>query len=387
MSDPFGFRQKSAEADRVIEFVVKTSKQCNLRCKYCYEFAELDKPDRMSRSQLAVMYEHIRDYITERDRTDGLVTKVQLVWHGGEPLLLDPEFYRETFRDQRRILAGVRVRNSVTTNLTRLDDARLRLLAEEFDAVSVSFDVYGGLRVNIAGRDSRQSVLENLRRLRDSGVDAKCITVLTSRNIARLEEIVAFYGDAGIPFRILPLFDGAMEGQTTPFALSREEEIGALVRLVDLWLENDLITAPPEPLNLYSIAAARAVADRPDRHYYSRRQLPRQVLVNTDGECYTNGEPYGDPDWSIGNIFTTSLLDIVAGDAFDRSVRESERRQALNCLQCPFFGHCDGVLVAEGDRQQRDKNEDGTMLCVARPVIEHLVHRMREASGVEAALG
>jgi len=71
------------------------------------------------------MYEHIRDYIAESDRTGGLRTNVRLVWHGGEPLLLDPGFYRETFADQRRILAGLLVSNRVTTNLTRLDDARL----------------------------------------------------------------------------------------------------------------------------------------------------------------------------------------------------------------------------------------------------------------------
>jgi sulfatase maturation enzyme AslB (radical SAM superfamily) len=33
---------------RQLEFVVKLSKYCNLRCSYCYEFEDLHKKDRMN---------------------------------------------------------------------------------------------------------------------------------------------------------------------------------------------------------------------------------------------------------------------------------------------------------------------------------------------------
>lgn len=63
----------------------------------------------------------------------------------------------------------------------------------------------------------------------------------------------------------------------------------------------------------------------------------------------------------------------------------TERAKAPAYSQCPFFGHRDGGPIAECDRLERDRDDNGTMLCTARPVIEHLVNRLRQATGVAAA--
>jgi uncharacterized protein len=360
-------------------FVIKVSKLCNLRCSYCYEFPELGNRDRMSRQQLTAMYEHIRDYLTATG-DGGAPPEAAFVWHGGEPLLVDPSFYWDTFQDQREVFGDAVARsNSVQTNLTRLDDERLRLLSDGFDNVGVSLDVYGGLRVNIAGRNSQETVLANMDRLRAAGVPFGCITVLNQRNVHRVDDIFSFYDRAGLEFRVLPLFDGASQEQTAPLALSLEEELGALCRLADLWLESGTMSQPPLPLDQYVNTAARATAGAPHRDYYSRQDQPWVVLVNTNGDCYTQGEPYGDPAWSIGNLFTEPLTDILSGERFARCVAEAERRQAVNCLPCPFFGHCDGLPIAEADHRERDVVADGVQLCTARPVIEHIARRMRTA--------
>ena len=52
--------------------------------------------------------------------------RVQFVWHGGEPLLLPPEYFWRTFEAQRKVFGyDLPLRNVVQTNLTVLDDARL----------------------------------------------------------------------------------------------------------------------------------------------------------------------------------------------------------------------------------------------------------------------
>ena len=65
------------------------------------------------------------------------------------------------------------------------------------------------------------------------------ITVLTRRNIAHVRQIYAFYERSRIPFRILPLFDGAWDGQHAGFEVSTEEILAAFRTLVDLWFESD----------------------------------------------------------------------------------------------------------------------------------------------------
>jgi len=69
---------------RNVEWVVKISKLCNLRCTYCYEFPFLGNPERMSLHDLFRMFQHIADYYSDNPK------RMDFVWHGGEPLLRLP---------------------------------------------------------------------------------------------------------------------------------------------------------------------------------------------------------------------------------------------------------------------------------------------------------
>ncbi len=362
------------------QFVVKVSKFCNLRCRYCYEMPELGNRERMSLDQLQRMYHNIADFY--RGRTE--IEQIDLIWHGGEPLMIEPDYFWATFADQRDIFGDrFRVLNAVQTNLTVLDDERLKLLTAGFDAVGVSLDLFGGLRVNIGGRDQQDQVLDNIRRLA-AHTSVGCITVLNATNIDHVDSIFRFYEEAGLRFRVLPLFDTGDQGQTAPYAVSLDDEIKAMARLVDLWLASDNLAGPPSPLDQYIRIAAQHLAGRPKDRYYDRREDGfGTLLVNTTGDCFSYGEPYGVPEWSLGNIFDTPMADMHRGPVFEACVTEAEKKQAANCLSCPYFGICDGALVTDNEQRRRDTDPAGTALCTARPVIEYIEARLRGSNIIE----
>ncbi|MCX4098521.1 radical SAM protein [Nocardia sp. alder85J] len=364
---------------RNMQIVVKVSKFCNLRCKYCYEYPELGNRAAMSRAQLLTMYRNLRDHFQAADERDGARTALDFIWHGGEPLMQPAQFYRQTLADQREIFgAAIATSNSVQTNLTVLDDERRQLLADGFDSVGVSLDVAGGLRVNLAGRDSQQRVAANLDALVATGVPVGCISVLTAQNIHAVERVFRFFEARNLNFRVLPLFDTGEPGQTTPFEVSTEQELAALARLVQLWLAGDTLQRPPAPLDDYVRIAARYLAGEHGPRYRDRREWLPVMLVDTDGSCYTYGEPYGDRAWSIGNVFTEPFADLLAGPVFERCAVEAERRVARNCLSCPFFDACGGALVAETEARERDEDGHGTLLCTGRPMITYIVDQLRD---------
>jgi uncharacterized protein len=362
---------------RHFQVVVKSSKFCNLRCRYCYEFAELGSRERMGRPDLRRMYTHVRDYVRTVDDRDGVDTAVTFIWHGGEPLMLEPGYYWDTLADLDDVFGDVRHRSVVQTNLTVLDEPRLALLRSGFDAIGVSVDLFGGLRVNIAGHDSQDSVLANLDRLREEGIPYGCVTVLTAANLSRVDDIFHHYEATGTRFRVLPLFDGAFADQHSGFDVGNDDIITALCRLFDLWLASP---NPVEifPLNEYVDRAIRHITDA-EPVYYDRRSWLDTILVNTDGETYAFGDPYGQPDSSLGNLFTTPLTDMFTGPEFNRSALDAEHRIAANCLHCDLFGACTGSYVADGEVSQRD-SVDGTMrACVVeRAVITHIASRLRD---------
>jgi uncharacterized protein len=124
-----------------LEFVVKLSKYCNLRCSYCYEFEDLHKRDRMDLAQIQRMFLHISAHTAEHN-----VENVKFIWHGGEPFLFKPDFFREIGRSQTAIFgADVAVSNTVQTNLTVLSEEMLSFLENGsfFSGLGVSFDPYG----------------------------------------------------------------------------------------------------------------------------------------------------------------------------------------------------------------------------------------------------
>jgi uncharacterized protein len=367
--------------NRNMQVVVKVSKFCNLRCRYCYEMPELGNPEAMSRAEVAAMYRSLRDHVRDLDARDGRTTRLDFIWHGGEPLMQPAEFYRQTMADQLEIFGDRTPRNnSVQTNLVLLDEERLRLLTDgTFDSVGVSLDVKGGLRVNVAGRDQQQRVIANLKRLAAVTRRLGCISVLTAR-ISAVDEIFGFFEGLGFQFRVLPLFDTGERSQTSPLEVTLEQELSALAQLMEMWLSSDTMRRPPSPLNVYLQIAARYLSGTAGPRYRDRREWLPLVLVNTDGSCFTYGEPYGEPEWSIGNVFTQSFGDMLAGETFERCAVEAERRVARNCLGCPFFDACGGSLAAETETRERDEDGHGTLLCTARPVIAYIAERLRECA-------
>lgn len=357
-----------------VQLVIKVSKFCNLRCSYCYEYPELGNRDRMSLEELGKMFEHLASHY----RTFDDPPELRFIWHGGEPLLHEPAYYRSIFAEQGRQFGALKVANWVQTNLTVLDEERIDLLKNEFDGVGVSMDVFGDLRLNIAGKPSQPKVLENMVRLAQAGISHGCITVLTRRNLGHVDRIFRFYESLQHSFRILPLFQGAFEDQHLGYEVTGREVLEALCRLTDLWFASDTsISIAPITTQLRELLRQRMAGYRPI--YYDRRSQESVILVNTTGDLYSQADAYdGQRAW--GNIFRSSLGEILRSAAHQRSVTEAETRMAATCLDCKYFGACNGFPIGEENRRYGDAIHGGKVACIVeRGLFMHLEHRLQEA--------
>ncbi|WP_245641959.1 FxsB family cyclophane-forming radical SAM/SPASM peptide maturase [Nonomuraea candida] len=123
------------------QFILKLHSRCNLACDYCYvyEMADQgwrDQPRRMSKQTI----DRVAGRIAEHAGAHGL-TRVEIVLHGGEPLLAGVEHLRYSVHRLRAALgAGVTASFTVQTNGVLLNEAFLRLFAELDVRVGVSLD-------------------------------------------------------------------------------------------------------------------------------------------------------------------------------------------------------------------------------------------------------
>lgn len=152
------------------QFVLKVHSRCNLSCSYCYMYEMADQgwlrqPRRMSCATI----DAVAARIGEHARAHGL-TRVEVILHGGEPLLAGADRLRYAVtRVREEVGPGIEVAAGVQTNGVLLDDALLDLFDELDVRVSVSLDgdreASDRYRRGPNGRSSHDRVLAGLARL------------------------------------------------------------------------------------------------------------------------------------------------------------------------------------------------------------------------------
>jgi len=302
-------------------------------------------------------------------------------WHGGEPLLIPPDVYREIFAIQRRVFAGSRhkITNSTQSNFTVMDEDRMALLGE-FDAVGVSLDLFTGLRVNAAGVCQEDRALEHLERVRAAGIAVGGITVLTRQNISRIPEVYSFYRDRRMGFRVLPLEKG-LYATGQDFELGPREVLQAYRTLAEVWLaDSDPVSISPLDRYLYLVVHAnRRPENRVARH--DPLNWASVLLVDTNGSVHTYGERF---ERSAGNLFTTPLDQILASPAYHGAAAAVLSRMRATCEQCSYYGRaCTGDPVGESQQDYTEHEEDGRIRCVvAQGTIRHIERLLTDMGAI-----
>jgi uncharacterized protein len=360
---------------RNTEFVIKTSKKCNLRCQYCYEFGDLHKPDAMSLEQVEAMYKNIAKYYQDIQ----IPVSIGFIWHGGEPLLISTDFYWKALDLQTKIFdhKDFKIRNSVQTNLTVLDNERLKLLLEGFETVGVSIDVFGDLRTYENGHDSQSRVLENMDKLQDHKIPFGCITVLNKSNINNIKQIYKFYRELNLKARLLPLHQVDAEDQHNGIEIDSYSVLEAFKTIFDLWMEDEkfiwitpVIEMVQEVLRFYTPSA--------ECSFYDKREWEALNIVNTNGDVYGYADAYV-VGRSYGNIFTTSLHELYGSHKHEESILSAESRLNQTCISCKFFGACSGYSIAEDGYEYHELDEHGGIRCIVhKGMLQYIEYRLIE---------
>jgi uncharacterized protein len=152
------------------QFILKIHSRCNLACDYCYMYEMADQGWRLQpRSMTRAVIDQTAHRIAEHTRTNGL-SDIEVILHGGEPLLAGPELIRHAVTAVRSAAGpAVSVNVHVQTNAVLLDTEFLRLFDELDVRVGVSLDGdeagHDLHRRHADGRGSHAEVHAGLRRL------------------------------------------------------------------------------------------------------------------------------------------------------------------------------------------------------------------------------
>ncbi len=334
---------------RTTNWVVKVSKLCNLRCRYCYEWDELHRTERMSLVDWEVLLRSIRSYHERRSaELDGSFTTT-IIWHGGEPLLLPLPYLRSVFELQRQLLGTLletgAIVNALQTNLYRISDQQIELLKAERVELGVSCDVVGGVRLSLGNRETEEQIMRNVDRVSAAGLHFGAITVLGAHTAPRITDIYDFYRSLGISVRFLPIFAAPLNTPEAPFALTVPQAEEALARLFVHWVEQKRRVSVL-PINDCIETVARSRIGSPT-WTYDRRVGEWAFIVNTDGMLYQTHEAY-DKRWALGNIFEQSIDGVLKARPYRASFARDRALVARVCSGCHWKKGCSTLPAFDG---------------------------------------
>jgi uncharacterized protein len=276
---------------------------------------------------------------------------LNVIWHAGEPLILEPHYYRDAFNLIERLRPrDVALRHSVQTNGMLITPAWCDVFLEYDVGVGVSIDgprdLHDAHRRTRSGSGTFERTIAGIRLLRDRGVSFHVITVLTKDSLGDPDALIDFYGIEGIDHVCFNVEESEGDHQSGLFA-----EVDLRRRFTDFlerfWRE---ARRRDQVVFIREIDEMLPRVLRPEELAISNEQVAPfgmlNVACNGDVSSFSpellglKNTHYG--DFIVGNVHTQSLAEMRDNPA----MRLMERDIALGveaCRRtCGYFSVCGG---------------------------------------------
>lgn len=322
-----------------------TGAVCNLDCAYCF-FLEKEAlyPGSDFRMSAAVHEAYLRSLL----QAHGPTQEVVVAFQGGEPTLMGLDFFRRTIELERRH-AGPRqrVRNTIQTNATLIDDEWAAFLAEHGFLVGVSIDgppaMHDAFRVDKGGKPTFERVARGIDALRRHGVDWNALTTVHAANGDHGREVYGFLRDelGATHIQLIPIVErrSPRSPDVTGRSVHAEQYGRFLVDVFEEWARHDVgdVFVPT-----FDTALAHWLGMHQVGSCVHAETCGRAIAVEHNGDVYSC-DHFVDPAYLLGSIADgRNLLELV--DAPRQRAFGAAKRDTLPaaCRRCSVRFACHG---------------------------------------------
>ena len=352
---------KSADpACRPYAVIMKSSDVCNFTCRYCY-VENACETELMPLSTALAAIDKVLAYV-------GPGRRINLIWHGGEPLYAGRKFF-EAIAEYCERAQGFLIENCIQTNGSLLGSSFLAFCKEHKFSVSVSIDgpqpLHDINRRTRSGNGTFERTMTAIARMRDAGLAPGCVCVLNKTNVDHIDDLYDFFYENRIHVRINPVVrSGRASIAYNELAISPLQYGEAMCRLFDHWFEDEY-AVQIEPLHTI---LGNFIGPTVWGCDYHGRCLESIISVNPDGAIYPCGRFAGLEDFRLGSVLDQGdLRDVFAGEVFRRLTRRSTAT-VEGCADCEFSVICNaGCMVTA--YMARHEIDDRDYYCEGRRML------------------
>lgn len=327
----------------MVTTIIKPTHFCNLKCDYCYIEQEAES-GRMNDSLLEKMLLQVGSVNKQRIS--------EIIWHGGEPLLMGIDFYEQVRYIQYWVEkeTGTKFRNNIQSNGSLLDKTWAKYLRDNDFTVGFSLDgpeeINDKTRKKKNGQGAFSHIIKGINLAKEYGIGNGFIVVLNKNNIDHVKEIYQFVKENKYGVKFNPLIhSGNACKNMDSLGITPNEYATAMNTLFDLYFRDEEFKNGMEP---FDSIIANIVFNKPNGTCtYSKNCQEGFVSIGPKGDVYPCGRFDGIDEFHMGNIQTDELEDILEGDV--RKYLLSRKLESLQqCSPCSFKEICNGGCMSNG---------------------------------------
>lgn len=316
--------------------IAKPTKVCNAACTYCS--APPDGVPKWSLDDFKRYFDKLAPHLTNR---------AYIIWHGGEPMLMGPEFYEAAWEYARA--QSPEINFSIQTNLLGYSHKRwFDVFRDIFKgSISTSFDPDETNRI-YRGSAALYTRLfyTRLEEVLDDGFYPKIIGTYTGETAHMAESMYEQslgYGDKAPNLRFNYRYPAGRD-QGMGEMISPQEYGAMLLRLYDRWI----VDLPVFTITPLDEMLKKVIALEVNRCPWTRSCGGHFLGLEPNGDAYNCSEfaDLGDPEFRFGNLNEMDVPELMKSRAA-AMIRRRRVDIPVDCQSCRHFGECEGGCMRD----------------------------------------
>ena len=371
-------------------FIIKPTMNCNLRCKYCYEFNK--NGNLYNNSFLSI--DSLLDFMK---KVAQLFDDSRVLWllHGGEPVLCGTK-YLEAFIDCMRFVRktyGVDFQFALQTNATLLTKDYVQILEDNIDLLSeriVSVSIDGSkvindlVRISTNNQGSFDKIMEGLSLIQKSKLKFSTITVIGEHNVKYPEQVYNFTRSLDSSLcKYIPCYNFDESGNCEKFGINPIDYSYFMCSIFDLWVKD----LPKQPNSDFLIIDPIAtILSKLSKTFvtwceYRKEKCDNFICLYPDGElwlCDSMNHNTMKDIGCLGNIHSMSSSDLktaISNPCQVSNFCNFYDNLTSKCLSCDIYSLCMGGCLPIRDIIRNKSNRLFNDYCTAKHILFSYIER------------
>ena len=342
--------------DRKINLLIMPTDMCNMNCIYCFHSLYNENIDKMTLATLRRLYD-----ITFKEYSD-----ITVIWHGGEPLTMGIDFYKNAIEMQKEY--NVNIKNRMQSNLVLMTDEFADFLCKNNIGIGTSFD---GVNNEVL-RGYSSKILDGRNKILNNGKNCGFIMVISSKNYDTLIDSYEYFKSLNANFSINPYISSKYKDNDL-LKLNNDDTVKKLIEFFNYWLYD---TSCNIHVNYFEEIIKFLLFNKKSICKYTSC-LGRWAGIRYNGDIVPCNR-YFPNEYSYGNIWEYDRFsDVFESDGFKNLLSKAILRR-YKCQKCIAFEFCSGGCNNVAFNENGIENNGGDSCIIFVEIYKYVIDKIIE---------